>query len=39
MCHVLIIEDDPFIAMHIEDVLRDGGAATVVIAITEGDAI
>ena len=39
MCHALIIEDDPFIAMHIEDVLRDGGASTVIIAMTEGDAI
>jgi CheY-like chemotaxis protein len=39
MCHALVIEDDPFIAMHIEDVLRDGGASTVIIAMTEGDAI
>lgn len=39
MCHALIIEDDPFIAMHIEDVLRDGGVDTVMIAMTEGDAI
>ena len=39
MCHALIIEDDPFIAMHIEDVLRDAGADTVIIAMTESDAI
>lgn len=39
MCHVLIIEDEPFIAMQIEDVLREGGAATVTIAATEAEAI
>lgn len=39
MCHALVIEDEPFIAMQIEDILRDGGADTVTIAATEADAI
>ena len=39
MCHVLIIEDEPYIAMQIEDVLRGGGAQSVTIATTETDAI
>jgi CheY-like chemotaxis protein len=39
MCHVLIIEDEPFIAMQIEDVLREGGAASVTIATTEAEAV
>ncbi|MBB6504000.1 CheY-like chemotaxis protein [Sphingomonas endophytica] len=39
MCHVLIIEDEPYIAMQIEDVLRAGGARSVTIATTETDAI
>jgi two-component system, response regulator PdtaR len=39
MCHVLVIEDEPFIAMQIEGVLLDGGADTVTIAATEQDAV
>ncbi|VXC49905.1 Response regulator receiver domain-containing protein [Sphingomonas sp. 8AM] len=39
MCHVLIIEDEPYIALQIEDVLRAGGALSVTIAATETDAI
>ena len=39
MCHVLIIEDEPFIAMQIEDVLRGGGALSTTIATTEAEAI
>jgi two-component system, response regulator PdtaR len=39
MCHVLIIEDDWFIAEHIEEVARDGGATSVDRAETEADAI
>lgn len=39
MCHALIIEDEPFIAMQIEDVLREGGADTVTIAATQADAV
>lgn len=39
MCHALIIEDEPFIAMQIEDVLRDAGARTVTIVATEADAV
>ncbi len=39
MCHVLIIEDEPYIAMQIEDVLREGGAQSITIATTEADAI
>lgn len=39
MCHVLIIEDEPYIAMQIEDVLREGGAHSVTIATTEAEAV
>lgn len=39
MCHVLIIEDEPYIAMQIEDLLREGGVRSVAIASTEADAI
>ena len=39
MCHALVIEDDPFIAMQVEDVLRAGGAGSVDIAATEDDAV
>lgn len=39
MCHVLVIEDEPFIAMQIEDVLLEGGAKTVAIAASEAEAI
>lgn len=39
MCHVLVIEDEPFIAMQIESILLEGGADTVDIVATEQDAI
>ena len=39
MCHVLIIEDEPLIAMHIEDVLSDHGATSFSFAETEAQAI
>jgi CheY-like chemotaxis protein len=39
MCHVLIIEDEPFIAMQIEDVLREGGASSITVATTQLEAV
>lgn len=39
MCHVLIIEDEPFIAMILQDVLEEEGATSVAIAVTEQEAI
>lgn len=39
MCHVLVIEDEPFVAMTIEDTLLASGASSVDIAATEIDAI
>lgn len=39
MCHVLIIEDEPIIAMSIEDTLRDAGATSFSFAVTEDEAV
>lgn len=39
MCHVLIIEDKPFIAMDIEDLLASAGATSFDIVATQADAI
>lgn len=39
MCHVLIIEDEPLVAMMIEDVLLQAGATSATIATTEAEAI
>jgi CheY-like chemotaxis protein len=39
MCHVLIIEDEPLIAMTIQDSLQDEGATSFDIAVTEDDAV
>ena len=39
MSHVLIIEDEPFIAMLIEDVLRDRGASSVSIVASQREAV
>jgi CheY-like chemotaxis protein len=39
MCHVLIIEDEPFIAMTIQDVLEEEGATSFDVAATQADAI
>jgi CheY-like chemotaxis protein len=39
MCHVLIIEDEPLIAMTIQDLLEDEGATSFDIAVTEAEAV
>jgi CheY-like chemotaxis protein len=39
MCHVLIIEDEPLIAMLIEMMVEDAGATSWEIAVTEEEAI
>ena len=39
MCHVLIIEDEPFIAMNIQMMLEDEGATSFDIAVTEAEAV
>ena len=39
MCHVLIIEDEPFVAMNIQMMLEDEGATSFDIAVTEAEAI
>ena len=39
MCHVLIIEDEPFIAMNIQMMLEDEGATSFDIVVTEADAV
>lgn len=39
MCHVLIIEDEPFIAMILQDLLEQEGATSVSVAVTEHEAI
>lgn len=39
MCHVLIIEDEPMIAMLLEDLLAEAGATSFAFAATERDAI
>ncbi|MGI4732829.1 MAG: response regulator transcription factor [Janthinobacterium lividum] len=39
MCHVLIIEDEPLVAMMIEDVLMEAGATSATIVATQAEAI
>lgn len=39
MCHVLIIEDEPFIAMAIQELLEEEGATSFDFAVTQGEAI
>lgn len=39
MCHVLVIEDEGFIAMMIQDCLLEQGATSVEIVTTEADAV
>lgn len=39
MCHVLIIEDEPLVAMSIQDVLESEGATSFEIVGTEADAV
>ena len=39
MCHVLIIEDDPLVALHLQILLEEHGATSVAVAETEAEAI
>lgn len=39
MCHVLIIEDEPFIAMILQDLLEQEGATSFAVAVTEDEAL
>ena len=39
MCHVLIIEDEVLIALHLQGVLEENGATSFDIAETEADAV
>lgn len=39
MCHVLIIEDEPFIAMDLQQLLEGEGATSFAFAATEDEAI
>ena len=39
MCHVLIIEDEPLVAMSIQDILTSEGATSFDIVDTEDDAV
>jgi len=39
ICHVLIIEDDPFVAMHLSMLAEDAGATSIGTADTEGEAV
>lgn len=39
MCHVLIIEDEPFIAMAIQDMLEEEGATSFAFAVTQTEAV
>lgn len=39
MCHVLIIEDEPMIAMLLQDILEETGATSFAFAATELDAV
>jgi CheY-like chemotaxis protein len=39
MCHVLIIEDEPMIAILVRDVLEDAGATSFSFAATQAEAI
>ncbi|KQU61737.1 histidine kinase [Sphingomonas sp. Leaf339] len=39
MCHVLIIEDEPLVAMNIEMILTDAGATSFSFAATEDEAV
>lgn len=39
MCHVLIIEDEPFIAMSIQMALEEEGATSFDFAVTEAEAV
>lgn len=39
MCHVLIIEDEPMIAMLLQDICEEAGATSFMFAATEQDAV
>jgi CheY-like chemotaxis protein len=39
MCHALIIEDEPMIAMLLQDLLEEAGATSFAFAATEQDAV
>ena len=39
MCHVLIIEDEPLLAMDLQAILEGEGATSFDIAVTEGEAV
>lgn len=39
VCHVLVIEDEPLIAMLIEDILEEAGATSFCFSATEDDAV
>jgi CheY-like chemotaxis protein len=39
MCHVLIIEDEPLVAMDLENVLIEAGATSFAFASTEAEAV
>ena len=39
MCHVLVIEDEPLVAMLIEDSLAEAGATSFAFAATEAEAL
>ncbi|MEO6248918.1 MAG: response regulator [Sphingomicrobium sp.] len=39
MCHVLIIEDEPMVAMDIEDILSQEGATSFTVASTQENAV
>lgn len=39
MCHVLVIEDEPMIAMLLQDIFEEAGATSFAFAATERDAV
>jgi CheY-like chemotaxis protein len=39
MCHVLIIEDEPLLAMDLQDLLAGAGATSFDFAVTESEAV
>lgn len=39
MCHVLIIEDEPLIAILLQDILEEAGATSFSFAVTEQEAV
>lgn len=39
MCHILIIEDEPFIAMAIQEMLEEEGATSFAFAVTQAEAV